>query len=259
MALSGGHWSTLAELLKATQPTLIPGVVDEDVKRGNPVDIFPFAQANHTGDYIQWLREDTTAVIISGVGGYFSAGGDLADLTGTPEDLAMDDAIEEVTRKIQELPVPVIAAIDGPCMGGAFDLALSCDHRIASQDAFFHVPAARLGLLYNPRAIVRMRQRLGRDGVFRVLVLGERIDADEARLAGIVSHVVEGASHDAALKIAQAARGNIRSAVGATKQLLNAIDGMDYDPGEWEERRREMMSSPERRTAVIKEKKRRGY
>jgi len=47
--------------------------------------------------------------------------------------------------------------------------------------------------------------------------------------------------------------------VGATKQLLNAIDGMDYDPGEWEERRREMMSSPERRTAVIKEKKRRGY
>jgi len=116
------------------------------------------------------VREDTTAVIISGA-----------------EDLAMDDAIEEVTRKIQELPVPVIAAIDGPCMGGAFDLALSCDHRIASQDAFFHVPAARLGLLYNPRAIVRMRQRLGRDGVFRVLVLGERIDADEARLAGITT------------------------------------------------------------------------
>ena len=41
MALSGGHWSTLAEVLKATMPTLIPGVVDEDVKRGNPVDIMP--------------------------------------------------------------------------------------------------------------------------------------------------------------------------------------------------------------------------
>jgi len=70
--LSGGHWSTLAELLKATQPTLIPGVVDEDVKRGNPVDILPFAQANHTGDYIQWLREDTTAegdVADIGIGG----------------------------------------------------------------------------------------------------------------------------------------------------------------------------------------------
>jgi enoyl-CoA hydratase len=205
------------------------------------------------------IREDTTAFIISGVNGFFSAGGDLSDMTGTPADLRIDDAIEEVTRKIQELPVPVIAAIDGPCMGGAFDLALSCDHRIAAQDAFFQVPAARLGLLYNPRAIVRMRQRLGRDGVFRVLVLGERLDAAEARVAGVVSHVVEGPSHDAALKIAQAARGNIRSAVGATKHLLNAIDSMHYDPDEWEARRREMMSSPDREKAVIKEKKRRGY
>lgn len=71
-ALSGGHWSTLAEVLKATQPTLIPGVVDEDVKRGNPVDILPFAQANHTGEYIQWLREDVTAeddVADIGIGG----------------------------------------------------------------------------------------------------------------------------------------------------------------------------------------------
>lgn len=71
-ALSGGHWSTLAELLKATQPTLIPGVVDEDVKRGNPVDILAFAQANHSGENIQWLREAVTAeadVADIGIGG----------------------------------------------------------------------------------------------------------------------------------------------------------------------------------------------
>lgn len=70
--LSGGNWANLAEVLKATQPTLIPGVVDEDVKRGNPVDILPFAQANHTGEYIQWLREDVTAeddVADIGIGG----------------------------------------------------------------------------------------------------------------------------------------------------------------------------------------------
>ncbi len=72
MALSGGHFANLAEVLKATQPTLIPGVVDENVKRGNPVDILPFAQANHTGDSIQWLRETTTAeddVVDLGIGG----------------------------------------------------------------------------------------------------------------------------------------------------------------------------------------------
>ena len=72
MALSGGHWDTLAEVLKLTLPTLIRGVVDEDVKRGNPVDILPFAQANHTGELIRWLREETTAesdVANIGIGG----------------------------------------------------------------------------------------------------------------------------------------------------------------------------------------------
>jgi len=205
------------------------------------------------------IRDDTSALIISGVDGSFSAGADLADLTGTLEDLGMDDAIEAVTGKIRDLPVPVIAAIDGPCLGGAFDLALSCDFRIASKDAFFQVPATRLGLLYNPRSIVRMRQLLGRDVVFRLLVLGERLDAIAARRAGIISRVVEGASYDAAMVVAQSALGNIRSAVAATKQLLNAIDGSDYDPGEWEQQRRALLSSPERRAAVVSEKKRRGY
>ena len=204
------------------------------------------------------VGEDTVAVIIGGVDGSFSAGADLADLSGTPADLAMDDAIEEVTGKILKLPVPVIAAIDGPCLGGAFDLALSCDQRIASVDAIFQVPAARLGLLYNPRSIVRMQQRLGRDTVFRLLALGERLDADAALRAGIVSRVVEGASYEAAQAIARNANGNIRSAVVATKRLLNAIDAPDYDPADWEALRREMLSSPERRAAVVSEKKRRG-
>lgn len=202
---------------------------------------------------------DTLAVIVSGVDGSFSAGADLADLTGTVADLGMDDAIEEVTGKIRNLPVPVIAAIDGPCLGGAVDLALSCDQRIASRDAFFQLPATRLGLLYNPRSVVRMRQLLGRDAVFRLLVLGERFDANAAQQAGIVSHVVEGAAYEAALVVAQAALGNISSAVAASKRLLNAIDGIDYDPGEWEQQRRELLSSPERRAAVASEKKRRGY
>jgi enoyl-CoA hydratase len=205
------------------------------------------------------IRDDTSALIISGVDGSFSAGADLADLTGTPEDLGMDDAIEDVTGKIRDLPVPVIAAIDGPCLGGAFDLALSCDFRIASKDAFFQVPATRLGLLYNPRSIVRMRQLLGRDAVFRMLVLGERLDADAACRAGIVSRVTEGASYNAAMEIAQATLGNIRSAVAATKKLLNAMDEIDYDPGEWEQQRRALLSSPERLAAVTSEKKRRGY
>ena len=205
------------------------------------------------------VEEDTTAVIISGSGGTFSAGADLADLTGTVEDLQMDDAIEKVTRSILDLPVPVIAAVDGPCMGGAVDLALSCDHRIASQDAIFQVPAARLGLLYNPAAVVRMRKRIGRDAVVRILILGERLDATAALQAGIVSSVVEDASYLAAMELARLCAGNIRLSVASTKRLLNSIDNDDYDPAEWEERRLESLSSPERRVRVEAVKKRHGY
>lgn len=79
MALSGGYYDSLAEVLKATTPTLIPGVVDENYKRGNPVDIIGFVQANHTGEYIRWLREnanleDSVADIGPGGSTIFSEG-----------------------------------------------------------------------------------------------------------------------------------------------------------------------------------------
>jgi enoyl-CoA hydratase/carnithine racemase len=205
------------------------------------------------------VREDTTAVIITGAGGTFSAGADFADLTGTVKDLEMDDAIEKVTRSILELPVPVIAAIDGPCMGGAVDLALSCDHRIASRHAIFQVPAARLGLLYNPDAVLRMHRRIGRDAVVRILILGERLDAVAALQAGVVSSVVEDASYPAAVELARLCADNVRASVASTKRLLNAIDSDDYDPAEWEEQRRDSLSSPERRLRVETVKKRHGY
>jgi enoyl-CoA hydratase/carnithine racemase len=204
------------------------------------------------------IEEDTAALIISGSTQFFSAGADLADMTGTVDDLRMEDAIEDVTQKIQDAPVPVIAAIDGPCMGGSCQLALSCDYRVASASAFFQVPSSRFGMLYSPEAIVRMHQRIGHDGVFRMLVLGERLDATAALHAGIVSRIVDGASYEAAIKIAEACKVNFRSAMESTKQFLNAIEVGNYDPEEWQERRRVLLSSEERKLAVRKEKKRRG-
>ena len=60
MADSGGHWKTLAEAQKLTQSTLIPGRFEEDVKRNNPLDLFPVTQASKTGSSIKWLREKNT-------------------------------------------------------------------------------------------------------------------------------------------------------------------------------------------------------
>jgi len=202
-------------------------------------------------------QADTAALILTGVGNCFSAGADLNELTGTIDDLEVDDAIEAVVGKIREFPVPVIASIDGPCLGGAFDLAISCDVRIASRDTFFQLPATRLGLLYNPRAIQRMHRLLGRDTVFRLLVTGERFDAETALRIGIVSSIVEASeTHATALAYGRQAASNSRSTVTDTKKLLNALDTGTYDRDFWEQRRRLHLSSAERRTAVTEAKAR---
>ncbi len=203
------------------------------------------------------VTEDIAAVVLCGSEGCFSAGADVAELQGTIADLKVDDAIERVTTALHAAPVPVIAAIDGPCMGGAFDVAVACDMRIAASNAFFQVPATRMGLLYNPRSILRMRKLLGRDAVTNLLVLGERLDARAALECGVVARVVEGDScFDAAFEVAIRAHGNVRGSVAATKQLLNAMDSADYDPDHWEEVRRELMSSPDRLDAIAKAKAR---
>ena len=98
-------------------------------------------------------NEDLRAVILQGADGSFSVGVDLADVTGTPDDQEIDDQIERVNKLMQSLPVPCLAAIEGPCVGGAVTVALACDALVASENSYFEIPATRLGLLYNPGSV----------------------------------------------------------------------------------------------------------
>ena len=202
------------------------------------------------------LENDARAVILSGSGDVFSAGADFADLTGTIHDLAIDDAIEQVVIQIHEMPAPVFAAIEGPCMGGAVDIALACDFMVASEDAFFEVPAARLGLLYNPEAVRRWHARLSSLTLRRILLLGERFTAAEAVDAGVVSHLVgKRTAVDQSRKLANRTIDGSRDTVAATKGLLVALENGERDLARWEKIRREILDSPERRESVARAKK----
>ncbi len=200
-------------------------------------------------------QKDARVVIITGAGNTFSAGADLNDLTGTIDDLALDDAIEKVVDVILALPAPVIGAIEGPCMGGAVDIALACDLLVASEDAFFQVPATSMGLLYNPRAIMRWRKRLSGLALRTMLLAGERLTADVAFQTGVVSHVVPTGSaldksHDLASRILQGSP----DAVAATKGLLVALESGDMKLRRWEKLRRKILASSERETSVARAK-----
>jgi len=190
----------------------------------------------------------TAKVLITGAGDCFSAGADFTELSGTIDDLWIDDDIAMVTEKIRSLAVPVIALVNGPCIGGAVDIALSCDQRIASTNAYFQVPATKLGLLYNPVSVKRMVERYGRDLIQRLLVNGERFDAHSALEAGIVSSVRgETAGQE---RPRYRCDGKPGKAAAATEAMIEAIDRGDFDPEYWQRVRLELLGSDERFKAI---------
>jgi len=200
-------------------------------------------------------ESNARAVIITGADNSFSAGADFADLTGTIDDIAIDDAIEQVVNQIREMPAPVFAAVEGPCMGGAVDIALACDFLVASKESFFEVPAARLSLLYNPAAVRRWYARLSGLTLRRLLLLGERFTAAEAAQAGVVSHLVaQGEALNESRELASRAIDGSRNAVAATKSLLVALEDGATDLARWEEVRREILDAAERHDAVARAK-----
>ena len=190
----------------------------------------------------------TSKVFITGAGDCFSAGADFTELDGTINDLWIDDDIAMVTEKIRSLAVPVIALVNGPCIGGAVDIALSCDQRIANANAYFQIPATQLGLLYNPVSVKRMVERYGRNLVHRLLVNGERFDAHSALEAGIVLSV----SGETAGQVGQQdrAEGKPGKAAIATEAMIEAIDRGDFDVEYWQQVRLEILSSDERYEAI---------
>jgi enoyl-CoA hydratase/carnithine racemase len=128
---------------------------------------------------------------------------------------------------VWSFPKPVIAAVNGPAMGGGFDLALLCDMRIASSDASFGHPEIKFGA---PPLFTPLRWIVG-DGVARDLCLtGRPIDAGEALRIGLVSRVVApGALIDEAQGAARQIAEAPQRALQVTKRYLSGNQGLGFE------------------------------
>lgn len=194
---------------------------------------------------------DILGIVITGGSDCFSAGGDFRELKGTSQDLDYDNAVSAVVAAILASDRIVVAAIEGACMGAAADLALACDYRVAGVGGFIQIPAVRLGLLYNPAAIDRIRRFYTPDTVRRLLLAGERFNDHEACRAGLFSRVVPtGESLSTAVQDLQKLDGQQAAAVRATKQLLSDLDAGRADMDYWQQRRIELLDSEQRRSAI---------
>jgi enoyl-CoA hydratase len=199
------------------------------------------------------------AVILAAAPPVFSAGADLDALAGTAADIAFDDAVESTARCIRNSSVPIIAAIEGPCIGAALELALACDMRVAGEQAYFEFPPLKLGILYNPASIRRMHQLLPRATLSRVLLGAERLNACDAVAAGVATHFAgEQSALDIAREIAARMTGLDREALTATRQLLRELDAGASDLSAFAATRTALLDSPRRREELAKRRRSNG-
>ena len=169
--------------------------------------------------------ESLRAIILRGSGERaFSAGVDLHEMKDL-EPLSAERFIRQLhagARGLLHCPLPVVAAIHGPCLGGAFELALACDMRVAAEDAVFGLPEVRVGLPSVIEASL-LPPTVGLGRARRMLLTGETVNASEALDIGVVDRVVPKAELEAAaLETAETFLGMGRYILAAQKQIVSA-------------------------------------
>jgi enoyl-CoA hydratase/carnithine racemase len=169
-----------------------------------------------------WADREARVVVIGGEGRGFCVGIDLHALaTDSLSDSWFRRWDEELVR-LEELPAPTVAALQGPCLGGGLQIALCCDLRIASDDASFGLSAVTHGIIPG-LATFRLARFIGEGAAREMMLLGETWDAPRALQQGLVQRVVRQEALDAAVAgMAERLAAAPREAVRATKQLTRA-------------------------------------
>ncbi len=127
-------------------------------------------------------------LLLSARGRHFSAGADVEEHL-PPEHSRLIPEFVATIREVVEFPLPVIAAVQGRCLGGGFELAQAADLIVAAEDALFGQPEIQLGVLA-PAACAVLPRLVGRGAAAELLLTGDPIDAAEAHRLGLVARVV---------------------------------------------------------------------
>ncbi|MFI6340837.1 enoyl-CoA hydratase/isomerase family protein [Streptomyces sp. NPDC050535] len=192
-----------------------------------PLNLFDTAQQRQADAALRELRGATgvRAVVFTGAGGHFSAGGDIAEMgTLTPAQVADYAArISRLTREVAALPVPVIAAVRGYALGGGCELALAADIRICTPTARFGLPEIPLGLIPGAGGTQRLPRLIGLSRAKDILFSGRQVTATEAERIGLVDEIVpEDTLLDAARTRARRYTAGPPAALTAAKRATDA-------------------------------------
>ena len=165
-------------------------------------------------------RPGLRVVVLRGNGRHFQAGvdlrwGDEVAAASRAENLRVSRLTADATRRLQDLPVPTIALVQGACFGGGTGFVAACDIAIAAEDAIFSIAETRWGLMASI-IIPQLADAIGVRQLRRYALTAERFDAHEARRIGLVHDVVPSA--DLAAAGARLVDHVLQNAPGATAQ-----------------------------------------
>ncbi|MFC6835075.1 enoyl-CoA hydratase/isomerase family protein [Halomarina ordinaria] len=184
------------------------------------------------------VDDDVRAVVLTGNGDAFSAGYDLTESGGTPDSgtvPSVEDGLERqrhvlpLFTTIHDLPIPVVAAVNGHALAGGSDLALTCDLTIAGESATFGYPGVRMGGLSLSLVYPFV---MGIKHARELMYTGKTVDAREAERMGMVNRTVpDDDLMDAAWAEVEAIKKTPKATVQITKHMLNDVVEMQgYRP-----------------------------
>lgn len=229
---------------------LIDNIAHVQINRPEKLNAMNAAFWEEIIDIFQWV-DDTDAirvVVISGAGKHFSAGIDLALLASVAGQLGKDVGrnarllrktilrMQASFNTVDQCRKPVLAAVQGYCIGGAIDLISACDMRYCSADAQFSIKEIDMGMAADVGTLQRL-PRIISDGMMRELAYtGRNVEADEALRIGLVNRVYDDAATllDGVFAMARDIAAKSPIAVAGTKHLLSYMrdhrvdDGLDY-------------------------------
>lgn len=207
-------------------PVLIEQHDDRVVLRLNRPEVrnaIDLATVDALHDACRMLEREPHIALIVGSGGTFAAGADIGELRERRRDDALAGINSGLFDRIQRLPLPTIALIDGYALGGGAELAYACDFRIGTPDARIGNPEPGLGILAAAGASWRLRELIGEPLAKEVLLAGRILTADEAREVHLLTDVVPADElEDAGNRLADRIAAQAPLAVRLTKAAFHA-------------------------------------
>jgi 2-(1,2-epoxy-1,2-dihydrophenyl)acetyl-CoA isomerase len=175
------------------------------------------------------------ALVLTGAGRGFCAGQDLADLTFEPDAMTdlgalIDENFNPLVRRLQALPLPVIAAVNGIAAGAGANLALACDITLAARSSTFIQSFVKIGLIPDSGGTALLPQRIGMARALGLAMTGDKLSAEQAERWGLIWQVVDDAElADTAARLASQLAQQPTRAIAAIKLAMRKGMSQTFD------------------------------